>query len=152
MPQATQQTTHAFRINKLGSEAVTRGVRVRVQPFYLPQHSIPVDRRFVYAYRIEIMNESPVTVQLNTRRWHIVDALGRGDDVHGEGVVGVQPFLEPGESFEYASHCILRTRWGTMEGTYQFVHSGADDRFDVHVGRFYLVAEDRRSDPHINGD
>lgn len=145
MTPMTQTTTHAFELNRHGSECCCEQIRVRVQPFFLPQHSVPVDRRYVYAYRIEIVNESSSTVRLRRRRWHIVDALGRAEEVRGDGVVGVQPSLEPGESFEYASHCILRTAWGTMEGHYEFTRAHGAKPFEAPIARFYLVADEESS-------
>lgn len=115
------------------------GVRVRVRPEYLPDHSDPDARRFVFGYRIRIRNEGAEPVTLISRHWIIVDGDGDRHDVEGDGVVGHQPRLEPGEAFEYASYCPLETRWGTMEGVY---HMRLDDgsMFHARVARFFLVA------------
>ena len=128
----------------LGSETVTHGVKIAVDPAYVPEHSDPFDRRYVFAYRVRIVNEGERWVKLLRRRWVIVDAHGERQEVEGEGVIGAQPELEPGQSFEYSSHCPLPTAWGTMEGTYTFkVASG--EEFLADIARFYLVADEELS-------
>jgi len=124
-----------------GSEAVTHDIRVRVTPVFMPEHSAPADRIFVFAYRIRIVNEGRRRVRLVSRRWVIVDAFGRMEEVCGEGVVGQQPVLDPGETFEYASHCRLKTEWGTMEGMYR-MNAERVEPFDVAIERFYLVGRE----------
>lgn len=136
LAQATSDSTAAIHY---GSEAVTHDIRVRVTPVFMPEHSTPADRRFVFAYRIRIVNEGDRRVRLVSRRWIIVDAFGRSEEVRGDGVVGQQPVLDPGEAFEYASHCRLKTEWGTMEGTYR-MHAERVEPFEVTIERFYLVA------------
>lgn len=126
---------------RLGSDAVTNGVRIHVEPSYVPEHSDPFDRRFVFAYRIRITNEGDGWVKLLRRRWVIVDAHGERQEVEGEGVIGAQPELEPGQSFEYSSHCPLTTAWGTMEGAYTML-ARTGEEFLAEVARFYLVAEE----------
>jgi ApaG protein len=101
------------------SIAVTEGIRITVRSFYVAEQSAPRAHRYVFAYKVRIANEGDVTAQLRTRHWIIRDAEGHVDEVRGEGVVGQQPTLRPGESFEYTSHCILRTPRGSMQGTYQ---------------------------------
>src|ERR1041385_8547500 len=98
-----------------GSVSLTRGVRIAVAPSYDPEQSEPALSRFIFAYRIRITNESPLRVKLLSRHWIIVDAHGQRHEVRGEGVVGQQPDLGPGESFTYSSFCPLQTQWGTME-------------------------------------
>jgi ApaG protein len=129
-----------------GSEVCTNGVRVLVHPVYDAEQSTPSAREWLFAYRIRIVNErtdGPTagrTVQLLSRKWTIIDAAGRVREVEGDGVVGQQPVLAPGECFEYASLCPLNTAWGTMEGTYTF--RGADGAgFAVGIGRFFLVGK-----------
>jgi len=131
---------------KHGSETVTQGIRVTVRPFYLPDHSDPDQTRFVFGYRIHIVNDGLQPAKLLSRHWRIVDADGVGHDVEGEGVVGRQPDLEPGESFEYSSWCPLKTPWGTMEGAYRMLRPDGQS-FDAAVRRFYLVAELNASTP-----
>jgi ApaG protein len=123
-----------------GSESVTRCVRVRVQPVFLPDHSRPSENKFVFGYRIRISNEGDTRIRLLSRHWVIVDGDGTRREVRGEGVVGQQPELAPGTFFEYSSYCPLEHAWGTMEGTYQMIdHLG--ERFEVRIERFYLVSE-----------
>lgn len=125
-----------------GSETVTAGVRVRVRPAYSPDRSDPGGEMgpatWVFTYRIRISNEGGGTVRLRSRFWRIIDAQGREHVVEGEGVVGQQPTLKPGQSFEYSSFCPLQTPWGTMEGHYVF--DGPEGDLTVAVGRFYLVS------------
>ena len=118
-------------------EAQTRGVVVRVRPEYLPDQSEPDDRRWVWAYHIEVENRSPATVQLLARRWLITDATGRTEEVKGLGVVGEQPVLNPGEVFRYTSGCPLPTPSGVMAGSYRMV-ANADGQFDAVIPAFSL--------------
>ncbi len=118
-------------------EAVTRGVLVRVQPQYLPEQSAPGERRWVWAYHIEVENRGRETVQLVSRHWVITDAFGRREEVRGPGVVGQQPTLRPGEAFEYASGCPLPTSSGTMVGTFQMV-TDTGEHFNAAVPAFSL--------------
>ena len=122
-----------------GSEVLIAGIRVQVRPRYVENQSDPAARQWLFSYRIRITNEGDEAARLLTRRWEIVDAAGRHEQVKGPGVVGQQPRLEPGQTFEYSSFCQLRTAWGTMEGAFQF---RADDErnFEAAVARFYLVA------------
>jgi ApaG protein len=125
-----------------GSETSTEGVRVVARPSYLPQQSRPSTGQFVWAYRIRVTNESVRTLQLRARHWAIVDADGQGREVDGEGVVGQQPVLAPGESFEYTSFCPLETPWGTMEGWFRLDAMDEEQPREViaKVARFYLVS------------
>jgi ApaG protein len=120
------------------SEAVTRGVRVQVESRYVSERSAPSQAYYFFAYHIRISNEGDERVQLVSRRWTITDAHGRTEEVQGPGVVGEQPFLSPGESFEYTSFCPLPTPIGSMHGSYQMVaDSGA--RFDAEIAPFSLA-------------
>lgn len=123
----------------LGSEAVTAGIRVAVTPAYAPERSDPSAPEHVFSYRIRISNEGADPVQLLSRRWLIVDALGRRHEVEGEGVIGQQPRIEPGQAFEYESWCPLRTVWGTMEGFYVMTRDDGTT-FEARVARFYLAS------------
>lgn len=118
--------------------AVTRDVRVSVRAFYLEDQSKPEEAHFVWAYRVTIENGGPVTVQLLKRSWLITDAMGRTQQVHGPGVVGEQPVLEPGESFEYTSGTPLSTPSGFMRGTYHMVERDSGEFFDVAIPAFSL--------------
>lgn len=156
-----------------GSTSQAHGIEVRVQPSFLPTKSSAAANRFVFSYHITITNTSKRIVQLLHRHWIILDADGERRDVRGAGVVGRQPILRPGQSFEYHSGCPLETSWGTMEGTYTFrelpeeelphvddvldeddedlqdapEESAASDRglFRVDIVRFYLVASAEES-------
>ncbi len=117
--------------------AVTRNIRVRVRPQFLPDHSAPNKGHYVWAYHIRIENEGAVAVQLMTRQWRITDANGRAHEVRGDGVVGEQPLLGPGDSFEYSSGTPLSTPSGFMAGSFQ-METDAGDRFDAEVPAFSL--------------
>ena len=119
------------------SEAVTRGVRVRVQSEYSPDQSAPAKSQWFFLYTVTISNEGAETVQLLTRHWVITDGTGHIEEVRGPGVVGKQPTLKTGESFEYTSGCPLSTPFGVMEGTYQMVTSSGE-RFDAKIAPFTL--------------
>jgi ApaG protein len=118
--------------------AVTRGLRVTVRSFYLSDQSDPEEGRHVWAYRVRIANEGSETVQLVKRSWSITDALGRTQTVHGDGVVGEQPVLEPGEAFEYTSGTPLATPSGFMRGVYHMVVPATGETFDAEIPAFSL--------------
>ena len=119
------------------SSADTHGVRVEVQSFYLEEQSHPAQRHFVFAYTITITNNGSEVVQLRTRHWIITDGVGDVDEVKGPGVVGEQPVLSPGESFQYTSGAVLPTERGTMHGTYQ-MHRADGAQFDAEIAPFLL--------------
>lgn len=119
------------------SEAVTKGIRIRVRTQYDPSRSMPQLNQWFFLYTVQISNEGSETVQLLTRHWIITDATGHVEEVKGPGVVGEQPVLGPGQSFEYTSGCPLPTPFGSMRGTYQMVTTGGD-RFDVQIAEFTL--------------
>ena len=119
------------------SEATTRSIRVHVTSEYSPERSQPSEHQWFFLYAVMISNEGPETVQLVTRHWIITDANGHVEEVRGPGVVGEQPVLEPGDSFEYTSGCPLSTSFGTMHGTYQMVTRGGET-FDVQIAPFTL--------------
>lgn len=118
-------------------QAETRGVRVTVTPEYQTDKSDPDENRWFWAYTVEIANLGDETVRLRTRHWRIVDARGQVQEVTGPGVVGEQPLLEPGQSFEYTSGCPLATSSGFMVGHYGMETSGGD-RFDAEIPAFSL--------------
>ena len=115
----------------------TRSIQVTVQPIYLEDQSAPEEQRFVWAYHVRIENRGPETVQLRTRHWRITDGLGRIQEVKGAGVVGEQPVLEPGGSFEYTSGTPLPTPSGFMVGTYQ-METTRGEKFDIDSPAFSL--------------
>ena len=121
------------------SEAITNDVRVEVESRYRADQSQPFLDDWVFEYTIRITNEGNETVQLLSRHWIITDASSHTDHVKGRGVVGAQPILSPGESFEYSSWCRLKTPTGVMRGTYQMVTEGGD-QFDVEIAPFALKA------------
>lgn len=118
--------------------ATTRGIRVTVRSFYLADQSRPEEGVYAWAYRIRIENHGRETVQLLRRTWEITDARGRTQFVHGAGVVGQQPLLEPGEAFEYTSGTPLDTPSGFMTGTYHMVAPDSGEMFDVAIPTFSL--------------
>ncbi|MEE2662310.1 MAG: Co2+/Mg2+ efflux protein ApaG [Pseudomonadota bacterium] len=117
--------------------AVTREIRVEVEPIYLDEQSEPDNGQFVWAYRVQIGNEGPEAVQLLTRYWHITDGIGRVQEVRGAGVVGEQPVLKPGDTYEYTSGTPLPTPSGIMKGTYQ-MKTPAGEKFDIEIPAFSL--------------
>jgi ApaG protein len=118
-------------------ESMTRNIHVVVRPKYLQSQSRPDDDHFVWAYTITISNKGIEIVTLRTRHWKITDDRGKMQEVMGEGVVGKQPTLAPGESFEYTSGVPLSTPSGFMVGTYQMETTGGE-RFDVDIPAFSL--------------
>ncbi|MEM7694660.1 MAG: Co2+/Mg2+ efflux protein ApaG [Pseudomonadota bacterium] len=122
-------------------KAVTEGVEVTVAPSFLPEHSAPEKRRFVWAYEVNIRNLREDTVRLRTRHWTITDANGHVEEVHGPGVVGEQPTLLPGGTFRYTSGCPLQTPSGIMVGTYEMERTDGA-RFWVTVPAFSLDLPD----------
>jgi ApaG protein len=119
------------------SEARTRGILVQVESSYLPERSQPMQNRWFFDYRVRITNQGQEVVQLISRHWIITDANGRVEEVVGPGVVGEQPVLRPGESFEYTSFCPLGTPFGTMEGSYQMTTDDGES-FDADIATFEL--------------
>jgi len=119
------------------STATTRGIRVSVDARFSAEHSAPERQHWFFLYTIRIENKGDLTVQLQTRHWIITDGDGRVEEVRGPGVVGEQPVLMPGESFEYTSGCPLTTPLGSMAGTYQMA-SPTGETFDVEIGKFDL--------------
>ncbi|WP_448660116.1 Co2+/Mg2+ efflux protein ApaG [Sphingomonas sp. CJ99] len=122
-----------------GQSAETHGVIVRVAVSFLPEQSEPDRGRWFWAYHIRIENENDHAVQLLTRRWVITDGRGMRHMVEGEGVVGEQPLIEPGASFDYVSGCPLTTPTGHMQGSYQMISAGGDE-FDAEIPKFALIA------------
>jgi ApaG protein len=120
----------------------TEGILVRVHPSFSLARSDPDEGRFVFAYRVELENQGPDSGQLLFRHWHIHDAVGEDTEVEGEGVIGEQPRLLPGESHSYQSFCVLRTPLGSMRGYFTFERSDGH-RFRVEIPEFALQG------PHI---
>lgn len=118
----------------------TNGITVSVETQYLSAHSNPRELKFLFGYHIVIENGSPFTVQLLRRHWLIQDSDGQLREVEGEGVIGVQPVLQAGESHEYASFCNLETEIGKMRGTYLMSRLDDGSLFEVTIPEFRMVA------------
>lgn len=122
---------------------VTHGIKISVVSHYQELYSRPEQRQFYFSYHIRIENASDYTVQLMRRHWYIFDSAGTGQEVEGEGVVGQQPVLKPGDVYEYESACNLNSEIGSMHGTYLFVREADGGKFDVNIPRFELMASHR---------
>ncbi|MGE0456014.1 MAG: Co2+/Mg2+ efflux protein ApaG [Vicinamibacteria bacterium] len=118
------------------SDTTTNGIRIQVEPTYLPDRSGP--GRYLFAYHVRVSNLGDRKAQLVSRRWVILDADGNVETVEGPGVVGQQPVLEPGQSFEYSSFCPLPTPFGSMHGSYRMVLPDGDS-FDAEIAPFHLA-------------
>lgn len=130
----------AFRNQPLrasSSEAITNSVRVEVESHFAPEHSQPFQCQWFFHYTVRITNEGDDTVQLLSRHWIVTDERSHTEEFKGPGVVGEQPVLAPGESFQYTSGCPLRTSSGVMHGTYQMVTADGD-HFDAEIAPFAL--------------
>jgi len=119
------------------STATTRGIRVSVDARFSAEHSAPERQHWFFLYSIRIENLSDLTVQLQSRHWFITDGEGHVEEVRGPGVVGEQPVLMPGGSFEYTSGCPLTTPLGSMVGSYEMV-TPTGEAFEVEIGQFDL--------------
>ena len=117
--------------------AITRGIAVSVEPAYLEAKSSPGSSQYFWAYRVIIENQGRETVQLQSRHWMITNARGEFTEIKGAGVVGEQPVLKPGESYEYTSGANLNTTSGMMGGAYQMESEGGE-RFDIEIPTFSL--------------
>ena len=121
------------------SDTTTRGIRIQVKTTYLPERSSPRDDQYLFAYHIRISNVGDETAQLVSREWIITSADGEVERVKGPGVVGEQPVLQSGASFEYTSYCPLKTSVGSMQGSYQMVTADGE-KFDAQIAPFTLAA------------
>jgi ApaG protein len=122
----------------LVSSSVTDGIRVEVRSTFQPERSEPDRRRWLFSYTVRIANEGEATAQLRSRHWIIMDAEGNREEVVGDGVVGHQPRLEPGQQFEYTSYCVLKTPHGSMQGSYHMVRDDGTS-FAARIAPFPLV-------------
>ena len=118
---------------------ISEGVEITVETFYQPDYSNPMQSEFMFAYRISIENHNAFPVKLHRRHWHIFDSNGSYREVEGEGVVGVQPMLSPGEKYQYVSGCNLRTEMGKMHGTYQMENMNDKSFFEVKIPPFEMI-------------
>lgn len=119
---------------------ISEGIEISVETFYQPDYSNPLQGEYMFAYRIVIENHNAFLVKLHRRHWHIFDSNGTYREVEGEGVVGVQPVLAPGEKYQYMSGCNLRTEIGRMSGTYQMENLDNKQFFYVDIPAFELIA------------
>ncbi len=127
--------------------ATTRNIRVSVDPIYLESQSVPEEDHYVWAYTIQVENHGQEIVQLINRYWHITDANGHVQEVHGSGVVGEQPKLEPGEAFQYTSGASLHTPSGIMHGHYE-MQTASGELFSISIPAFSLDSPEQISRPN----
>ena len=118
---------------------ISEGVEVSVETFYQQDYSNPMQSEYMFAYRIAIENHNSFPVKLHRRHWYIFDSTGSTREVEGEGVVGVQPVLSPGEKYQYVSGCNLRTEMGRMHGTYQMENLNSKQMFQVDIPAFEMI-------------
>jgi ApaG protein len=131
------------------SNALTNGIRITVRSMYLPEQSVPDDDRFVFAYTVAISNEGGLPAQLRTRHWIITDGSGNIEEVRGDGVVGEQPRLAPGQTFQYTSGCVLKTPIGSMHGTYRMFRDDGTS-FDAEIAPFALASPQSKAPRMLN--
>ncbi|HEY5969400.1 MAG TPA: Co2+/Mg2+ efflux protein ApaG [Chitinophagaceae bacterium] len=117
---------------------ISEGVEVSVETYYQQDYSNPMQSEYMFAYRIAIENHNSFPVKLHRRHWYIFDSIGATREVEGEGVVGVQPVLSPGEKYQYVSGCNLRTEMGRMHGTYQMENLNSKQFFEVNIPAFEM--------------
>lgn len=120
--------------------AISQGIKISVETIFQEEYSNPDNDQFMFAYRIEIENLSDYTIQLLRRQWFIFDSAGTRKEVEGEGVIGIQPILEPGESHAYVSGCQITTDIGSMKGNYSMIRVVDDSDFKVEIPQFMLIA------------
>ena len=118
---------------------ISEGITITVDTYYQPDYSNPVNSEFMFAYRITIENNNTFPVKLLRRHWHIYDSNGSLREVEGEGVVGVQPQIKTGESYQYISGCNLRTEMGRMKGSYQMENLHSKRMFEVSIPSFEMI-------------
>jgi ApaG protein len=120
---------------------ITEGVKVSVEAIYQPEYSNPENEHFMFAYRITIENVGEYSVQLLSRHWYIFDSNGTHREVEGDGVVGQQPIIAPGEQYEYVSGCNLKSDMGSMQGSYKMLREMDGALFDVIIPKFHLMPD-----------
>lgn len=121
------------------ASTISEGVQVSVETYYQQEYSNPLLSEYMFAYRIILENYNPFPVKLQRRHWYIFDSNGSYREVEGEGVVGVQPVLQPGEKYQYVSGCNLRTEMGRMHGTYQMENLDTNQLFTVSIPSFEMI-------------
>lgn len=118
---------------------ISEGVEISVEIFYQSDYSNPLNQEFMFAYRITIENHNNFTVKLLRRHWFIFDSNGEHREVEGEGVIGIQPILKPGETYQYVSGCNLKTEMGKMHGTYLMENQNNKENFKVNIPSFDMI-------------
>lgn len=118
---------------------ISEGVEISVEIFYQSDYSNPFNHEFMFAYRITLENHNNFTLKLLRRHWFIFDSNGEHREVEGEGVIGIQPILKPGETYQYASGCNLKTEMGKMHGTYQMENQNNKQIFKVNIPSFDMI-------------
>ena len=121
------------------SNMISAGIMVNVEVFYQPEYSNPLQHEYMFAYRITLENYNAYPVKLLRRHWHIFDSNGTYREIEGEGVVGVQPVLHAGESYQYMSGCNLNTDMGKMKGVYEMEHLDLQKKFQVTIPEFEMI-------------
>ncbi|UIR55752.1 Co2+/Mg2+ efflux protein ApaG [Sphingobacterium sp. SRCM116780] len=119
---------------------ITEGIKISVECIFQPEYSNPERDHFMFAYQISIENLSDYSIQLISRYWNIFDSIGNYNEVYGDGVVGEQPVIEPGQTHQYTSGCNLKSEMGFMEGYYKMIKLIDDSAFEVEIPRFNLIA------------
>lgn len=118
----------------------SEGVMISVETFFQPDYSNPQNSEFMFAYRITIENLNKFPIKLLRRHWYIFDSMGNRREVEGEGVVGLQPVINPSDHYQYISGCNLKTEMGKMYGTYQMENLSSHQLFDVNIPVFEMIA------------
>jgi ApaG protein len=118
---------------------ISEGVEISVETFYQQDYSNPLQFEYMFAYRISIENHNSFSIKLHRRHWNIFDSNGTYREVEGEGVIGVQPVIAPGENYKYLSGCNLRTEMGKMSGTYQMENLDTKNMFTVNIPSFEMI-------------
>lgn len=118
---------------------ISEGVTISVETFFQPDYSNPVNSEYMFAYRVTIENNNTFPVQLLSRHWFIFDSNGSNREVEGEGVIGVQPLINPGEQYQYVSGCNLKTEMGKMYGTYTMENRNTKKTFEVNIPVFEMT-------------
>lgn len=129
--------------NKSMASKISEGVEISVETFYQADYSNPLNSEYMFAYRITIENHNNFAVKLLRRQWYIFDSNGEHREVEGEGVVGVQPVLNPGENYQYVSGCNLRTEMGRMHGSYQMENQNNKQLFSVNIPAFEMIVPNK---------
>lgn len=118
---------------------ISEGVTISVETFYQPEYSNPIDGEFMFAYRITLENHNPFPVQLLRRHWYIFDSTSDHREVEGEGVIGIQPVINPGEKYQYVSGCDLKSEMGKMHGMYFMENALNKQTFIINIPAFEMI-------------